>query len=250
MSVFYKIDARVKLLYILLFTTLVFMVDKLPVAVCVLLSFIAVRIAAKVPFCRIKFLKKLALLMIFIVLMQTLFGPGNSYIVKPLFPGSFPLLGGAGSLKWEGFILGLVIVCRLAALFVILPVFTETTEPFKIAQALYSLGFNYRIAFIITFAFNLIPFFKDEALSILDAQKLRGMRSLGIKTYTGLLVPLMLGAMRKAQSSSAAMDSRAFGVYNTRTWTAVLKLKTCDFWFIAGSIVFFAGMIIFNFAWK
>ena len=247
MSVFYKLDARTKLLFILLFTLLVFAVDRLAAAAALLLSFIFIRLAAKIPFHGIKSLKNLALLAAIVILMQTLFGPGDSYILNPLFPASFPVLDGAGSLKWDGFVLGLVIVCRLAALIILLPVFTETTPPRRLASGLFSLGFNYRIAFIITFVFNLIPFFKEEALSIMDAQKLRGMRTFGIKEIAGLLVPLMLGAMRKAQVSAVVMDSRAFGIYKTRTWTELPHMAKHDFLFISACVVFSACMLFFNY---
>ena len=244
MSIFFKIDTRAKLLFILLLTFIIFLVDKFSIAVCLLLSCIIIRIAAKIPFRGLNFFKTLTLLAIFIILMQSLFGPGDSYIVK------FYVF----SIKWEGFILGLVIVCRVAALIILLPVFTETTALHRIAAGLYSLGFNYRIAFIITFVFNLIPFFREEAHSIMNAQRLRGMQSLEkgsffsrIKTYTGLLVPLMLGAMRKAQVSSVAMDSRAFGVYKKRTWIELPQMKTYDYWFMAGSIIFFTRILFFNY---
>lgn len=170
--------------------------------------------------------------------MQTIFGPGESYIVKSLF--SLPV-------KPDGFILGLIIVCRLASLLIILPVFTETTPFNKIASGFCALGFNYRSAFIITTAFNLIPIFKEEAFVIMDAQKLRGVRKTGIKTYAGILVPLMLGAMRKAQNSSIAMDSRAFGIYNTRTWIEKPCMKTYDYIFMVSCIVFTSCFLFFNY---
>jgi energy-coupling factor transporter transmembrane protein EcfT len=246
MSVFYVLDARTKLFIVLLFTLLVFFVDTLPAVVCLLLSFSVIRFTAGIPPRGFKYLKNLTLLAAFIILIQTLFGQGETYILKPLFPASFPFLGGAGSLKWEGFILGIVIVCRLAALTLLLPILTLTTPPHQISAGLCALGVNYRAAFIITTALNLIPFFKEEALVIMDAQKLRGMRKFGIKSYINLLVPLMLSAMRKAQVSSVIMDSRAFGVYKTRTWLEKPKMKGLDFFFIAGSVVFSAIVIFFR----
>jgi len=188
--------------------------------------------------------------------MQTLFGAGENFIVKPLFPPSFPLLGGAGSLKWEGFIFGIVIVCRLFALVLILPVLTETTPLEKIARGICSFGFNYRSAFIITTAFNMIPIFEEEARLLMDAQKLRGTRSfergsplfVKMKAYPALVVPLVLGAMRKAKSSSVAMDSRAFGVYKTRTWLEQPRMNVYDFIFIASSVIFTAGIFYLNYS--
>jgi energy-coupling factor transport system permease protein len=89
----------------------------------------------------------------------------------------------------------------------------------------------------------------------MDAQKLRGARVfekrsfLGkLKAYPGLAVPLVLGAMRKAKSSSVAMDSRAFGVYKTRTWLEKPKMKVYDLIFIALSLAFAAGILYLNYS--
>jgi len=238
MSVFNILDARTKLFIILLFTILVFLIDKLPVVVCLLFCAIIMRFSAKIPFRAVKLLKNLTLLALFIIFMQTTFGPGDTYIMS---------INGKGYFKWEGFILALVIICRVASLFILMPVFSETTPPHNIAAGLFSLGLNYRIAFIITTAFNFIPLFKEEALLIMDAQKLRGMNTKGIRAYAGVLVPLMLGAMRKAQVSSVAMDCRAFGIYKTRTWIDKPVFKGIDFCYITGSILFSVFMVILNY---
>jgi len=238
MSVPNILDARSKLFFVLLFTVLVFLVDKLTASVCLLLAVIFIRLAAGVPMRVFRLIKNLTLLATFIILMQTLFGPGNTYMLT---------YNGTGYFKLEGFQLGLVIVCRVAALFILLPAFTETTPHVKISSSLVCLGMNYRIAFIITTAFNLIPLFKEEALSIMDAQRLRGMRRSGLAAFAGLLVPLMLNAMRKAQVSSIAMDCRAFGAYKTRTWIDKPKMKGIDFLFMAGSVIFFVGLLFFNY---
>jgi len=240
MSFLYNIDARVKLFFILLLTIVIFLADKLSAAVFLLLFFILFRLIAKIPFRFAAIFKTLTLLAAFIIAVQALFGPGDSYIVKPVFMGW-------GSITQEGLILGILISCRLAVLLLILPIFTETTPPGKISGGLCALGLNYRVAFIVSTAFNLIPVFKDEALTIMDAQKLRGARKFGIRAYTAFLLPLMLGAMRKAQVSSVSMDSRAFGVYNTRTWIEKPGMKKGDWLFLASCLVFSAGLLFFNY---
>jgi energy-coupling factor transport system permease protein len=243
----------------MLFTVLVFVVDKLPVAVSLALSFFVIRLTAGIPIRGIRFAKPLAMLAVFIIVMQVLFGPGENYIVKPIFPPWFPLAGGYGSLKWDGLFLGLTICCRLAALTLLLPMLTLTTAPREIAAGLSFLGFNYRTAFIITTAFNLIPLFQEEGKLIMDAQKLRGVRSfdrrsfekdsfLGkLKAYPSLVVPLMLGAMRRARSASIAMDARAFGIYKTRTWLERPVMKKIDYLSIAVCLLFSAGLLSLNF---
>jgi len=256
-SVIFKLDPRTKLILVFLFTVLIFLVDKISVNVCLVLLFLVIRLTAGIPPHGIRFAKPLAMLAVFIVAIQILFGPGENYIVKPLFPPSFPLIGGMGSLKWDGLFLGLTICCRLVALTLLLPILTLTTSPREIAAGLSFLGFNYRIAFIITTAFNLIPLFLEEGRAIIDAQKLRGVnsfesRSFGsfigkLKAYPSLAVPLMLGAMRKAQSAAIAMDSRAFGIYKTRTWLDRPMMKRLDYLCITVCVLFSAGLLSLNF---
>ena len=236
MSFFYRLDARSKLFFIFLLTFLVFLTDKLLAAVSLVSCFFIIRLAAGVPFYPVKFFKNLSFLAVLIIIMQTFFGPGEPAVFITLF--GYPV-----EFKSEGFFLGIVIICRIAALFLILPVFTETTPPDKIAAGLCAMGFNYKTAFIITAAFNLIPVFIKEAFVIMDAQKLRGMKRSGIKAFTFLLIPLMLGAMRKAQNSSIAMDSRAFGILKRRTWINKPQMKINDFLFIFACIVFASCML-------
>ena len=224
-----KIDSRVKLLSVMMITIIVFVVDKFPVSVSLVFILILVRLLSGVSLFNVRHLLNLSLLAIFIILIQTFFGGG-------LF-------------------LGLVITCRIFSLMLIFPILTQTTTPHELAAGLYTLGLPYRIAFIITTAFNQVSHFVREARLIMDAQKLRGLtvfenRRAGfgkIKAYAGICLPLVLGAMRKAQTSAAAMDSRAFGVHDTRTWLEKPKMKPMDYLFIFGCCVFAAILLAANF---
>ena len=237
----FKIDIRAKILFILIFTILIFVVDKLQIYVVLLMLILTIRIAWKIPFGSIKPFITVSLL---VILSQILFTSGENYILKPVF---------GFSLKLDGLFSGLAIVCRLAALMLLLPILTETASPYEIARALAGFRINYRAAFIISTAFNLIPLFREEGRAIMDAQKLRGNRSfegrfLGkLKAYPLLVVPLVLGAMRKAQAASVAMDSRAFGAFKTRTWLEKPVMKAHDYLFLAVFLVFSALAIFVNY---
>jgi energy-coupling factor transport system permease protein len=228
----FKIDIRIKILFILIFTILAFVVDKFPVCVLLFLLILTLRIAWKIPFRSIKPLVSLSLLVIF---THILFTSGENYILRPFF---------GFSLKLDGLFSGLTIGFRLAALVFLLPILTETSSPCEIARALVCFGINYRAAFIITTAFNLIPLFREEGRIIMDAQKLRGSDVFEghffakLKAYPALVVPLVLGAMRKAQAASVAMDSRAFGAFKTRTWLEKPVMKVHDYLYLAGFLIF------------
>jgi len=177
----------------------------------------------KIPFKNIKPIFTISLL---VLLSHVLFASGENNIF----------------LNLDGLFSGLTIVCRFAALMFFLPLFTETASPREIVRALAFFGVNYRSAFIITSAFNLIPLFREEGRAVMDAQKLRGSLSersffAKIKSYPGMVVPLVLGAMRRAQAASVAMDSRAFGAFKTRTWLENPVMKARDYLFLAGFII-------------
>jgi len=248
MSVIHKLEPRVKLISVLLLTITIFLISRLMVATILALFVFFIGLAAKIHFHRVKNINNLTLLAVFIILIQILFGPGGNIFTLNIF-------GIDIHFKWDGFILGLIIICRLCALIVLFTVFTETTSSYHVAAGLHGLGINYRSAFLLTAVFNFIPLFKEEAYIIMDAQKLRGMRSFEegsfitkMKSYCSLAVPLVLSAMRKAQSSSIAMDSRAFGVYRTRTWLNKPEIKPCDIIAVIACFIFCACLLFLNYA--
>ena len=250
----YTLDPRTKILLVLLFTALVFIVDHPLVAPGLALAFLGLWVAAKMPFGTLKrYCRLLLALMIFIVASQTLFGPGERYLLKPLIPGPVPLVGGMGSLKWEGLVLGLVICCRLAALMLLVPLLTLTTGAGPLARGLTRLGLRYTAAYIVTTALNLIPAFEEDARTIMDAQRLRGLRAFEagslagkFRAYPALAVPLLVGALRRARLLGAAMDARAFGAFRTRTWLAQSRMSARDYIGCAAGLVFAAAALVLN----
>ena len=239
-SFLHRLDPRTKILLVPLLSILVFIIDKLPLAVMLLFCFLALRMSVKAPFRNTKFyFKMMSAIIAFLILMQMLFGPGENYIIWPL--------------RYEGLILGLVIGCRLVALMFLLPILNKTTSPYMIVLGLTKLGLDYRASYIITSALNLVPVFEEEARNIMDAQKLRGMKAFEegsffnkMKAYPSLAVPLILGAMRRAQLAGIAMDARAFGAYKSRTWLLQLKMKLPDYLSFAAFFVFTALILILN----
>jgi len=246
MSFFYKFDPRAKLFFVMAFTILIFFIDKFLISVCLMFLLFIIHLIARIPFPGFKNIRNLSMLALFIICMQTLFVSGHNIIN--------PFLFGMVSLKWEGFYLGLLVVCRLISILILFSVFSKTTSPYSLAAALNTLGLNYRAAFTITFSLNLVSHFREEAFAVMDAQKLRGMGSLEkgaffsrVKAWSGIALPLMLGAMQKAQNSAIAMDSRAFGAYKSRTWLEKPKMKAVDVVFVFFIVFITAGFLFINY---
>ena len=251
----HRLDPRTKILLSLLFTLVIFIVSRPFAAACLSIGLIAVWIAAKMSFKKIAgYIKFLSLMVLLITLLQMLFGPGSHYIIKPLIPRGVPLIGGAGSLKWDGLVLGLTSGLRLLSLVLLLPLLTGTGSVQTIAQGLSRLHITYKTAFIISLVINLVPTIEEEARFIIDAQKLRGVHVFDEKNlwkkltaYPALAVPLIISVMRRSQSMAYAMDSRAFGAYPNRTWLKPLRMKPLDYRAIIISVIYCSLVLYFNF---
>jgi energy-coupling factor transport system permease protein len=212
-----RLDSRTKLFLTALFSILVFIVDSPPVAACQTLFFIILFIFAKIPnrrmFARYSFVPFLIAL---VVILQAAFG--------------------------GGLITGLMIACRVISLCVILPLLTMTTGTADIAFGITRFGFNYKTAFIITSAFNILPSFQEDARQLIDARKLRGImpgkRNVFARfgEHAKIALPLIIKAMRRASATGLAMDARAFGAYSRRTWPRETRMSAADFTAIAAGI--------------
>ena len=136
----------------------------------------------------------------------------------------------------KGLCAGLMISCRIIALTALMPALTLTTDAHLLALGITRLGINYRAAYIITATLNFIPLFEEEARQIMDARRLRGMKTVKAGDYPAIVLPLMIKALRHAQLAGLAMDSRAFGAYKTRTWLREIQFSVADYRaFAAGS---------------
>jgi len=228
-----RLDSRTKLLLTALSSIVVFIVDSPPVAAAQTLFFIMLFICARLPVRRIFANCGFILFLIaLVVILQTVFG--------------------------SGLITGLMIGCRIISLAIILPLLTMTTEAGDISFGITRLGFNYKTAYIITSAFNILPSFREDARQLLDARSLRGAATRPGKRnifarfgeYAKIALPLMIKAMRRASAAGLAMDARAFGAYRARTWPRKTGMSALDFTAIAAGIVYAAVVITANYIIK
>jgi len=172
--------------------------------------------------------------------------------LKKIFP-HFKFLAGLIALVmvlqalWgQGLFTGLMIGCRIVALVVLMPALTMTTDAQFLALGITRLGLHYRTAFIITSTLNLIPSFEEEARLIMDARRLRGIRSARLREYPSIALPLVIKVMRQAQMTALAMDARAFGAYPARTWLREIKLSAVDYGAFAAGIAWSVAAVSAN----
>jgi energy-coupling factor transport system permease protein len=101
--------------------------------------------------------------------------------------------------------------------------FLSITRVEEFTEALRLLGMPYRMSFVIAMAFRLVPLFLSSALSVVAAQRARGLEfSRGnvfarLARYMPVVVPVFMGALRRADAMAMALETRGFGRQAERT---------------------------------
>ncbi len=128
-------------------------------------------------------------------------------------------------------------------------VFFLTTSPDHLGLALELTRVPYEFAFAFTTAVRFVPVLAEEAQTIMDAQKARGLElekgniMKRIRNYIPVLIPLIVSAIRRSLELAEAMESRAWGATKKRTNLYALKLHKGDVALLAIAIVVLAAAI-------
>jgi energy-coupling factor transport system permease protein len=128
-------------------------------------------------------------------------------------------------------------------------VFFLTTSPDHLGLALEQTRIPYEFAFAFTTAVRFVPVLAEEAQTIMDAQKARGLEMekgnflKRIRNYVPVLIPLIVSAIRRSLELAEAMESRAWGASKKRTNLYALKLGRGDIALLAITICILAFSI-------
>jgi energy-coupling factor transport system permease protein len=132
-------------------------------------------------------------------------------------------------------------------------VFFLTTSPDHLGLALEQSRVPYEFAFAFTTAVRFVPVLAEEAQTIMDAQKARGLELekgsflKRIRNYVPVLIPLIVSAIRRSLELAEAMESRAWGATKNRTNLYALKLHRGDFALLAITIGVLAVAVFVRF---
>lgn len=251
---FHRLDPRVKMLLLISFTVFIFTTRNFIVISIMFAAVVTLWLTAGIPLSRITgMLKFMVPLILFIFVVQALFQIGETDLVNPIIPKSVPVIGGIGRITKEGVIMGFAISYRLVTLILLMPLITYTTDIGRLSLGLVRLGMPYKIAYIATTAFNMIPSMSEQVKDIMNAQKLRaftvfetGKTIEKMKAYPALVIPMVVGAMKKSVLMGVAMDARAFGCSKKRTYVRNLRMRATDYIWLVGVVLFVAGLVVLN----
>ena len=237
-SVVHDLDPRIKFFFVSVLFVMAILFTKLlvlTVLFCIPLPFVFM---AKVNRQWLRSLRGAAFLAIFIFATNFIFG----YFSPASFQGITPPV--------DTLVEYLVLLERAAAMtlrFVVLiasfSVFFLTTSPDHLGLALQQSRIPYEFCFAFTTAVRFVPVLADEAQTIMDAQKARGLELergnllKRVKNYIPILIPLIVNAIRRSLELAESMESRAWGASEKRTNLYELKLRRADYILVLISVL-------------
>ncbi|MCP2031520.1 energy-coupling factor transport system permease protein [Okibacterium sp. HSC-33S16] len=163
-----------------------------------------------------------------------------------------PLLFQLGDYRFflGAWLIGLATALRLGALLSLALIAGLTmTGPDLVRALVQHLHVPYRIGYTALAAYRFVPRFRHELDGIRHAHRVRGIAGgrgplAALRRYLGYIVPLLVGAIRHAERVALAMDSRAFGAFETRTERYLVPLRARDWIFAAAFWVIGASVIV------
>lgn len=247
-SVVHRLDARIKLLAVILYIITVFFITDYVMYAAMFLFIIALAIIAKIP---LRVLLRTVRTIVFLVLITSVinlfFTTGEVLWVHWKFIKIYK----------EGVEHAIKLALRLILLMLFPSLLTLTTTPMELTDALESLMKPLKlikvpvhaIALIMSIALRMIPILMEETNKIMLAQKARGASfDTGgafkkAKAMIPVLVPLFVGAFRRADELALAMDARCYSSIAKRTKYKVMRLSVKDF--VAGFVCLAVFSLVF-----
>ncbi|MFX1487686.1 MAG: energy-coupling factor transporter transmembrane component T family protein [Promethearchaeota archaeon] len=209
-SFLHNLDPRAKLLLAIIYTISALLFNQIIPLLLIFLSLIPIIILGKISKQWIKSIRGLSFLVIFMILLNTLF-----------FSLSFAI----------------AMILRIYIMISAFSIFFLTVDPNDLALSLISMKIPYEFAFSFSLAFRFVPTIAIEAQNIIDAQQSRGyeMQKRGlinqIKNLFPLLIPLIICSIKRAFNVAEALESRAFGSNKKRSYYYTIQYSVRDWIF-------------------
>ena len=232
-TLIHRLDARVKLVLVILFIVELFLVKTLcGFAFMGVLLARAVAISKVPPKMMLRSLKPLLLLLAFTSVLNLFYTKGD-----PLFT-IWKLTA-----SWQGLELALFMMLRISLLIMASSLLTYTTSPIMLTDGMERLMGPLKalhvpvgeLAMMMTIALRFIPLLVEETDKIMSAQKARGadFESGGVlkraKALIPILVPLFVSSFRRADELAVAMECRCYHTSGPRSRLKVMKMCFRDY---------------------
>ncbi len=247
-SVIHRLDARCKLLLVIVYIVALFLCKSYG-SYGLALLFLGTAIAlSRIPLKSLfKGMKALLIIIIFTAAINMLYTPGEPLAEFWIF-----------TITKEGIRNACFLVLRIVMLISGTFLLTYTTSPIDLTDGLESLlsplkriGFPvHELAMMMSIALRFIPTLIEETDKIISAQKARGadFETGNIfrraKALIPILIPLFISAFRRAEELATAMECRCYHGGKGRTKMKQLQYHFCDAVAGAVSLCVLAGIIV------
>ena len=209
-SFLHNLDPRAKLILAITYSINALLFNQIIPLLMIFISLIPLVIFGKILKQWIKSIRGLSFLVLFMILLNTLF-----------FSLSFAV----------------AMILRIYIMITAFSIFFLTVDPNDLALSLISMKLPYEFAFSFSLAFRFVPTIAIEAQNIIDTQQSRGyeMQKRGlinqIKNLFPLLIPLIICSIKRAFNVAEALESRAFGSNKERSYYYTIKYSLKDWIF-------------------
>ena len=145
--------------------------------------------------------------------------------------------------------LSLSLSIRFISLMTSFSIFFLTTSPDELSLALEKARVPYEFNFAFITAIRFVPVLAEEAQSIMDAQRARGLEMerggllARLRNYIPVLLPLIVNSIRRSLELAEAMESRGFGASRRRTNLYELRMRGGDYLVVVSSMALLGASI-------
>jgi energy-coupling factor transport system permease protein len=157
---------------------------------------------------------------------------------------------GPWRLASEGILIGIGLGLRVSCFMATSLLFITTTDPTDFAISLIqNLKVPYRFGYGILISYRFLPLLRTELDTIRLAHKVRGLgRTGGLigrwREMRRQALPLLASAIRHSERTALAMDAKAFGAGEQRTYLRQMRLRGGDLAFALAAALFTAGVYV------
>jgi energy-coupling factor transport system permease protein len=226
------LDPRVKLLFVVVATALLFIVPGIGMAVAMALACTGLLWTARVPWRQIgRVWSAMGVLAGMVLVLTAIFGGGGGEVLLRVGPIAVT----SGSLAQ-----GLLLAARLVALALIFALWLFTTDQSAMVRGFVALRMPYEWGLTLALALRYLPIFASLYGQVRDAQQARGLDlaqgSLWgrLRALQPVLIAMIITALRNSEHLGWALEARALGVRGTpRTVYRPLHMARTD-WLAAG----------------
>lgn len=159
-----------------------------------------------------------------------------SVAIWPAYIEEGALLGMVGPFSFTdtGLLFGAAMGLRISLMLLAAMTWMMTTSPQEINAGLLAMGMPFKAGLAMSSAIRFIPFMNSERITILEAQRARGLDTSTRNPFKALmrtapvLIPLFSRAFITVRQLTLAMDARGFAVHPERTAILELDFRRVD----------------------